>query len=338
MADDVIDTTVELRNCYIVLVEASDTPRNDKCMVCACGTRYCRVGLQYGKNGGERSLYTEQDRAKIGKYAAENGNKLARRKFAEAFPNLKESSVRNFKKLYLQKLDAKRNEQSITSLAVKARGRPPILGDLDDKLVNVLLAIRRKGGTITCHVVRATATALLKVNPSQAARLCTFDMPRTWIVSINKRIGFVRRASTTSRPSVPMGVYQECRLDFLSGINKKMKEHSIPPDFVLNADKTPSTYVSTGAMTMAKRGEKNVAMKGLADKRAITLTFTVSLTGEFLTMQVIYGGKTTANQPRGFKFPDGFCVSQNPKHWLNEDETEKLIDTIINPFAVKKRK
>ena len=57
MTDDVIDTTVELRNCYIVLVEGSDMPRNDTCIVCECGTRYCRVGLQYGKNGGERSLY-----------------------------------------------------------------------------------------------------------------------------------------------------------------------------------------------------------------------------------------------------------------------------------------
>ena len=57
MTSDIIDTTVELRNCYIVLVEASDTPRNDTCMVCAYGTRYCRVGLQYRKNGGEWSLY-----------------------------------------------------------------------------------------------------------------------------------------------------------------------------------------------------------------------------------------------------------------------------------------
>ena len=167
---------------------------------------------------GKYATYTEQDRAKIGKYTAEIGNELAHPKFVEAFSNLKESSVRNFKKLYLYKLDAKRNEQSITSLALKARGRPPILGDLADKLVNVLLAIRWNGGTINCHVVRATATALLKLNPSQAARLCTFDMPRSWIISIYKRIGFVRIAGTTSRPPVPMGVYQECRLDFLNGI------------------------------------------------------------------------------------------------------------------------
>ena len=31
-------------------------------------------------------------------------------------------------------------------------------------------------------------------------------------------------------------------------------------------------------------------------------------------------------------------MSQKPKHWPNEDETKKLIDTIINPFIVKKCK
>ena len=84
---------------------------------------------------------------------------------------------------------------------------------------------------------------------------------------------------------------------------------------------------------MAKKGEKTVAMKGLTDKRAITLIFIVSLTGEFLPMQVIYGGKTTASQPRGFKFLEGFCVLQNPKHYSNEEETKRLIDVVINPFT-----
>ena len=32
--------------------------------------------------------------------------------------------------------------------------------------------------------------------------------------------------------------------------------------------------------------------KGLPDKRNITLTFAVTFTGDFLPMQIIYGGKT----------------------------------------------
>ena len=45
-------------------------------------------------------------------------------------------------------------------------------------------------------------------------------------------------------------------------------------------------------MVMAKKGDKSIPIKGLTDKRNITLTFVVSFTGEFLPMQIIYGGKT----------------------------------------------
>ena len=41
--------------------------------------------------------------------------------------------------------------------------------------------------------------------------------------------------------------------------------------------------------------------------------------------------------PRGFKFPDGFCLTQNPKHWSNKKETLKLINKVINPYVVRKR-
>ena len=56
-----------------------------------------------------------------------------------------------------------------------------------------------------------------------------------------------------------------------------------------------------------------------------------------LPLQIIYGGKTSASQPRSFKFPKDFCVSQNPKHWSNEQETLKLIENVNHPFIVKKR-
>lgn len=94
--------------------------------------------------------------------------------------------------------------------------------------------------------------------------------------------------------------------------------------WVLNTNQIPSNYVPVGTMTMSKRGEKSVPVKGLSDKRNITLTFQVTLSGEFLPMQIIYQGKTDRSQPRGFEFPDGFSVTQNPKHWSNETETLKL--------------
>ena len=88
---------------------------------------------------------------------------------------------------------------------------------------------------------------------------------------------------------------------------------------------------------MSQHGSNSVAVKGLTDKRNITITFVITLAGEFLPLQIIYRGKTQKSQPRGFSFPPGFIVSQNPKHWSNEQETLKLIEEIINPYLVKKR-
>ena len=49
---------------------------------------------------GKYSTYTPETRAKIGKYALENGNERARSRFCRDFPKLNESTVSNFKKAY----------------------------------------------------------------------------------------------------------------------------------------------------------------------------------------------------------------------------------------------
>ena len=124
-------------------------------------------------------------------------------------------------------------------------------------------------------------------------------------------------------------------MEYLRNIDHKVKLYSIPPELILNTDQTPSSYVSVGKLTMAAQGSKS---KGLTDKRNITLTFVISLSGKFLPMQIIYGGKTKASQPLGFVFPKGFSISQNPQHWSNEKESLRLINGVIDPYVVATRK
>lgn len=50
---------------------------------------------------GKYKEYTDEDRAKVGKYASEHGNERAIRHFRDKIPGL---SVRNFKKKYREKL------------------------------------------------------------------------------------------------------------------------------------------------------------------------------------------------------------------------------------------
>lgn len=292
------------------------------------------------KTRGKYTEYTPQQRASIGKYACEHGNERARKYFLSTFPQLRESTIRNFKKAYKEKMKyqlTQLNPQPVTAIPVKDRGRPPILLDLDEKLITFLRALRTKGGVINIHVVRATTKALIESNPTPSQHLLNFDMRRSWVHSLYRRIGFTVRKGTTSRPPVPRGLYDECRRAYLQNILDVIKKHSVPPELIINSDQTPSSYVSVGKLTMAAKNSKSVPITGLTDKRNITLTFTVSLSGEFLPLQIIYGGKTKASLLRGFKFPKGFCLTQNPKHWSNEQETMKLIKEIINPYVVKTR-
>ena len=56
------------------------------------------------KTRGKYTEYTPQQRASIGKYACEHGNKRTWKYFLSSFPQLRESTIHNFKKAYKEKM------------------------------------------------------------------------------------------------------------------------------------------------------------------------------------------------------------------------------------------
>ena len=86
--------------------------------------------------------FTLEDRAKITKYAAQCGNTAAVKRFSKEFPSLGESTVRLFKKQYQADLKKVGSEEEITQLAKKRRGRPLALGNLDEKVQQIVQHIR----------------------------------------------------------------------------------------------------------------------------------------------------------------------------------------------------
>ena len=58
--------------------------------------------------------------------------------------------------------------------------------------------------------------------------------------------------------------------------------------------------------------------------------------GQFLSMQIIYGGKTSKSIPR-VSVPEGLLVSANPKHYSNKEESLKMMEHIIIPYVQKQR-
>ena len=66
---------------------------------------------------------------------------------------------------------------------------------------------------------------------------------------------------------------------------------------------------------MLKRGSLSVTIEGSDGKRMITETFTITLSGKFPAMHLIYGGKTNQSI-LSVVFPEGFSQSANPKHFF----------------------
>ena len=152
-----------------------------------------------------------------------------------------------------------------------------------------------------------------------------------WAQSLFRRMGFRRRHATTSKLEIPEGALKETKLLFHHDIASKVEEFNIPHSLIINLDQTPTKYVPVGRTTLAKKNSKTVAVKGNSDKRTITATFAISFKGDFMSMQLIYGGKTTKCLPR-FKFPDKFSLSYNETHYSNENEACKCIEEILQPY------
>ena len=84
----------------------------------------------------------------------------------------------------------------------------------------------------------------------------------------------------------------EERLTFQKKTSGAIFYYHIPKELIVNLDQTPLSYVSPSKYTFSVKSVKTVPIKGIDDKRQITATFAISMSGEFLPIQVIYDGKT----------------------------------------------
>ena len=96
----------------------------------------------------------------------------------------------------MEKRDVKRE------LNVLPRGRPLLLGSLGQMVQRFLLATRSKGGLISSAIAIATAKALITRYPEYDLGHIDLDSS-SWAKNFFKRMGFVKRMSTTGRLKYP---------------------------------------------------------------------------------------------------------------------------------------
>ena len=115
-----------------------------------------------------------------------------------------------------------------------------------------------------------------------------------------------------------------------------VKAHQTPDKLVLNWDQSGIQLMPSSNWTMEEQGSRRVAIEGLNDKRQITATFTVTLSGEMLPLQLLY----TENTNRcyfSYNFSSSFDIFHTPNHWTTEDTTFHFVEKAILPYATQVR-
>ena len=86
-------------------------------------------------------------------------------------------------------------------MEILKRGRPLLLAKVDEMVRSYLSATRHRGGLVSRSLAIETAKALIKRNPQFNLDHVVFG--NSWTKSLIFRMGYVRRAKTTSKVQIP---------------------------------------------------------------------------------------------------------------------------------------
>ena len=77
-------------------------------------------------------------------------------------------------------------------------------------------------------------------------------LTKSWGKSLLKRMGFVRRVSTSAKISVTN--FEKKRRQYLDDIKVNVELDEIPEEMIVNFDQTEIHYLPTGSWTMERQG------------------------------------------------------------------------------------
>ena len=298
------------------------------------------------KEKDQSTVYGHQLRAEIGKHAADHGNASTVRILGLKYPGLKRQTVSDFKLAYLKlKKSNEAANSDVKKIVKKKAGRPTLLPkSLMKKVIEIVANLRLRGAPVSSAVIRAVARGVIIANDRSLLleNGGYTDLSTDWSRQVLYRFETLgrkmtsRMANTAKIPIAP-ALFNETKLDFQRNIKSLQAWHEIPEDLKINYDQTPLPYICTGKRTYHTQGASNVPLVGKGKKKQITGTFTITMTGQFLPLQLIYQGTTDQCLPKGVEFPDDWDVTYTANHWSNESKAIQHLQMVGFPY-VKKRK
>ena len=165
--------------------------------------------------------------------------------------------------MYLSKLNAGSDPDSITSFPGRTLGRPLLIGEFDQRVFEYIKQLRAAGGIVNRNIVVAADRRIIShKKPSLLKEYGgTLELSQKWAESFLQRRGFVRRKATKAARKLPPN-YPDLKVTFLKRIEDEVKTNDIPPDLIINWDQTGSKLVPVNSWTMAEEGSKQVPVVG----------------------------------------------------------------------------
>ena len=219
-----------------------------------------------GTKRGSYSVYTEEEKAKISKRAAEMGVSRTIKHFSKEFQDrpLKESTVRTWMNQYKKELALLRGAGDmselgeVTKLPAKKRGRPLLLGEnLDKQVQDYIKTYRESGAVVNTAIVMATGIGIVSAYDSNLLQengghiTCS----KEWARNLLRRLGYVKRWASTKMKVTPDD-FDALKSQSLFDVKCIIELEEIPKALVVNWDHTGINYVPVGQWMMAPEGAK----------------------------------------------------------------------------------
>jgi len=148
-------------------------------------------------------------------------------------------------------------------------------------------------------------------------------------------MGFVKRKCSTSG-KISLARFDESKEIFLAVVAAEVLRKDIPGQLIINWDQTGLSIVPAGDWTMEMKGTQIVPIAHSNDKRQLTAVLAITTSGDYLSPQLLYQGKTPKCHPQ-ILFPPSWDVWYSENHWSNEITMKRYIDKIIILFVAQKR-
>ena len=184
-------------------------------------------------------------------------------------------------------MKAEKNNRDVNrNLSVLPHVRPLLLGSLDQMAQRFLLSFQSTGGLLFSAAAISATKALVARNLQYNLSHINLDSWH-WAQSLFRRMGFKKRMRTTGKVEIPEDARKKADLLYIRNILTTVEKYEIPHSLIMNLGQTTLKYIPAMNHTMAKENSKSISISGSSDKPSITGTFTITLNGDFLSMQLI---------------------------------------------------